>query len=193
MTMQHDGANEIHMERLLQALGIDLRDQNFKDTPKRWIKFLMEFMQPYDPKDDLSKAFDEKVRGIYKHALIVQTNIPFQAVCAHHLVPVLGRAHIGYVPKNRVVGLSKLTRLVWGISHRAPSLQEDVGNMIVDALIKHLHAIGAVCVITAEHGCMACRGVAQQEIKTITSSIRGAFIEDSDLRQEFYALLEAGR
>lgn len=176
----------------LKSLGIDLSNQNFADTPKRWVKYLEEFLQPYDPSDDLSKAFNEPATSVYSHAIIVQSNIPYQAVCAHHLVPVLGRAHVAYLAHNRVVGLSKLTRLVWGFSHASPSLQEDVGNLVVDALMVHLEAKGAMCIISAEHGCMGCRGVAQQDIQTVTSSIRGLFATDFNIRAEVYDIIKVG-
>ena len=181
------------MEQALISLGINLDDQNFINTPARWLKYMREFTQKYDPRADLSKTFDEPVDDIYSHAMIVQQNIPYQAVCAHHLVPVLGRSHVGYVPKAKVVGLSKLTRLVWGYSHEQPSLQEDIGNKVADALMEHLDAEGAICVISAEHGCMACRGVAQQEIITTTASVRGLFKENVAARQEFYSLVNLGR
>jgi GTP cyclohydrolase I len=180
--------------QVLSALGMPtVDDENFHDTAKRWLKFIREFMIPYDPREHLSKSFQPKIRETqdasrYGQALVVQNNIPFQAVCAHHLVPVLGRAAVGYIPSERVVGLSKLSRLVWGISHRSPSLQEDVTNEVVDALMEHLKPVGAMCVIQAEHGCMACRGFAQQEIVTSTSALRGAFIDEPHARTEFYNL-----
>jgi GTP cyclohydrolase I len=178
---------------VLDTLRLDLDDENFTETPERWLKFISEFCQPYDPTEHLAKSFEPKIHKSqegtrYGQALVVQSAIPFQAVCAHHLVPVLGRAAVGYIPSQRVVGLSKLARLVWGISHRSPSLQEDVTNEIVDALMLHLKPAGAMCVIQAEHGCMACRGFAQQGIYTSTSAIRGVFIDEAHARQEFYQL-----
>jgi GTP cyclohydrolase I len=188
--MSIDGALIPSIEDTLTAMGIDLTDENFKDTPKRWLKFLNEFMQPFDSTACLKKAqFAGPAASEYEHALIVQSNIPYQAVCAHHLVQVLGRAHVGYISSGPVVGLSKLTRLVHGFSHEMPSLQEDVGNKIVDALLAHLEAVGAMCVIKAEHGCMACRGVAQLDITTSTASLRGVFIKKHEVRQEFYNII----
>ncbi len=175
-------------------LGMDLGDENFAETPQRWVKYILEYMQPFDEKACLSTSFtapeDDKGAGSYAHAMIVQSNIPYQAVCAHHLVPVLGRAHVGYIAHEKVVGLSKLTRLVHGISHRTPSLQEDVGNSIVHAIMQHLGAKGAMCVIKAEHGCMACRGIARLGISTSTASLRGFFIEKHEARAEFYELVK---
>lgn len=191
----HDGIfAEKYVKAALNALGVNLENENFKDTPNRWVRFLSEFMCPYDPAKHLDVGFAPVLakhgteESRYDNALVVQSAIPYQAVCAHHLVPVLGRAAVGYIPTKRVVGLSKLTRLVWGISHRSPSLQEDVGNLVADALVKHLEPLGAICVIKAEHGCMACRGVAQQGVLTTTSSLRGVFTTEGALRNEFYTL-----
>lgn len=178
---------------ILTNLGIDMNNENFRETPKRWLAYLSEFLQQYDPAEHLKVGFAPTLSKTvgdtrYDKALVVQSGIPFQAVCAHHLVPVLGRAAVGYIPSDRVVGLSKLTRLVWGISHRSPSLQEDVCNEVADALTVHLKAVGAICVIRAEHGCMACRGVSQQGVLTVTSALRGVFIHELGLRNEFYQL-----
>ena len=179
------------VDEILKALGLDLDDENFKDTSVRWTKYMKSYLQPYTPQLDLEKAVYENVRSEYSHAMVVQAGIPYRAMCAHHLLPVLGTAHVAYIPREKVVGLSKLSRLVYGISHRLPSLQEHVGNEIVDALMQHLKPLGAMCVISAEHGCMAARGVeeATGQIKTVTSSIRGVFIEKHETRAEFYSLV----
>ena len=126
--------------------------------------------------------------------MVVQVGIPFRACCAHHLLPVLGQAHVGYIPKDRVVGLSKLARIVYGISHRMPSLQEDVCDEITEALMKYLLPVGAMCVISCEHSCMAARGVEEATgcVQTVTSSIKGIFQENYEAREEFYHLIARG-
>ena len=192
VTRQQDVARMAqYIRNILIDVGIDMEDQNFKDTPQRWISYLQHYLQPYDPREDLSKHFDEVVKGTYSHSMVVQCNIPFRAVCAHHLVPVLGTAHVGYIPKSKVVGISKLSRLVYGISHRMPSLQEDVCNEVTTALMQHLIPLGAMCVIKAEHGCMACRGVEEQHVYTATASVKGVFVEP-EIRSEFYKLIALG-
>lgn len=185
-----------HMEMVLFNLGINLEDENFQNSPARFIKYLEHYIQPYDPSQDLkvdfglSKATTVKDNhNEFNHAMVVQTNIPYRAVCAHHLLPVHDVAHLGYIPRERVVGLSKLTRVVQGIAHAMPSLQEAVGNSVVEALMEHLNPIGAICVINAEHGCMHARGVQEVGVQTVTSSIRGIFQTDSKAREEFYALI----
>jgi GTP cyclohydrolase I len=120
---------------VLEVMGIDLKDPNFQNTPNRWMKYIAHYTQPYDPKQDLGITFPPTGETTFENAMIVQVGIPYRAVCAHHLIPVLGTAHVGYIPRKSVVGLSKLSRLVYGHSHALPSLQEDVCNAITDSLM----------------------------------------------------------
>ncbi len=186
-----------HVQVALHKLGLPVTEnENFKNTALRWVKYLESYTQIYDPKKDLGTTFplQASVKDVYDRAMIVQVGIPYRAVCAHHLLPVLGTAHVGYIPKERVVGLSKLSRLVYGISHAMPSLQEDVCHMITKCLMTYLKPVGAMCVIRAEHGCMAARGVEEATgcIKTVTSSVKGVFQMQEDSRFEFYELIKAG-
>ena len=179
----------------LEKAGFPIRtDENFKDTPRRFVKYLAHFAQDYDASQDLDTTFPlkHKLETIYDRVIVVQVGIPYRAVCAHHLLPVLGTAHVGYLPGERVVGLSKLTRLVYGITHRLPSLQEDVCDEITERLMQYLEPKGAMCVISAEHGCMAARGVAESSIKTVTASVKGIFQENIEVREEFYHLIDRG-
>lgn len=179
---------------LFEHMDINEEDPNFTNTPKRWLNYLMEFMQPFDPAKCLETKFPLEKKGLDSHRpMVVQSDIPYEAVCAHHLVPVLGKAHIGYVPGSHAVGLSKLTRLIRGIAHSSPSLQEDVGDKTADALFEHLGAAGVIVVIQAEHGCMACRGVNRPGIITSTSSVRGVFRDVAQAREEFYTLIASRR
>lgn len=193
------------MDHILHMLNLPVTDdENFHDTANRWIRYVQSYTQAYNPADDLGTTFplhkDIQVNPpgggehAYNRAMVVQVGIPFRAACAHHLLPVLGTAHVGYIPGKRVVGLSKLSRLVYGLSHRLPSLQEDVCDEITDALMKHLEPIGAMCVISAEHGCMAARGIEEATgcVQTVTSSLKGVFIEKHETRQEFYELIKQG-
>jgi GTP cyclohydrolase I len=177
--------------------GIDMYDANFEHTPERWMRYLESYTVKYNPEDDLKITFppSDPLGDAYDRAMIVQTGIPYRAVCAHHLLPVLGTAHVGYIPNLRVVGLSKLTRLVYGITHATPSLQEDVTHQITACLMEHLEPQGAMCVISAEHGCMAARGVeeATGQIDTVTSSVKGVFAEKVEAREEFFHLIDQRR
>ncbi len=182
--------------QVLESFELDLfGDPNLIDTPKRWLKFLGHYCQGYNPGEHLSVTFVDAVateaeRAWYGHSLVVQSNIPYRAVCAHHLLPVLGTASVGYIPDKKVVGLSKLSRVVYGFSHAQPSLQEHVTNSVTESLMTHLKPLGAMCVIRAEHGCMGCRGVEEPHVVTSTASVKGVFIEKHEARQEFYELMK---
>jgi GTP cyclohydrolase I len=186
------------MDEVLRMINLPLNDdENFNDTPTRFLKYLQSYTVPFDAADILGITFPlkHKSEDPYDRPLIVQVGIPYRAVCAHHLLPVLGTAHVGYIPRDRVVGLSKLARLVYGISHRLPSLQEDVCDEVTQALSEHLKPRGAMCVITAEHGCMSARGVEEATgcIDTVTTSVKGVFIEKHEARDEFYRMVDMVR
>lgn len=186
-TMMQDAAKtkaEYAMREVLVYMGFDTTNENFLDTHKRFVKYLMEFHHDYNPQEIL-KTFPVEP-GF--HSLVVQSRIPFRAVCAHHLVPFFGHASVGYIPHEKVVGLSKLARLVEAVSHSTPSLQEIICDTVVDTLQTTLQPQGAICVIHAEHMCMACRGIAEVGVVTSTSSIRGLFKTELALREEFYEL-----
>ena len=186
-----------YLKVALQKLNLPVdKDENFFETHNRFAKYLEAYTTPYSAEKDLGVTFPVRRarQGIYDRAMVVQVGIPYRAACAHHLLPVLGTAHVGYIPKDRVVGLSKLSRLVYGYSHQLPSLQEDVCDEITEALMLHLQPVGAMCVIAAEHGCMAARGVEEATgcIQTVTSSIKGVFQENIEAREEFYHLVDRG-
>ena len=147
------------MEEVRESLNIVLDYPNFNGTPFRWSSYMLHYTQSYDPQKDLGTTFPPKGTSTFDNAMIVQVGIPYRAVCAHHLLPVLGTAHIGYIPRKRVVGLSKLSRLIYGITHAMPSLQEDVCNEVTAALMIHLVPLGAMCVISAEPSCMTAGGI----------------------------------
>lgn len=184
-------------DEVLQMMNLPMdHDENFNNTPERFLKYLQHYTQAYDVKKDLGVTFPLRRNrvSVEDRAMVVQVGIPYRAVCAHHLLPVLGTAHVGYIPKERVVGLSKLSRIVYGFSHALPSLQEDVCDEVTEALMTHLDPVGAMCVIEAEHGCMAARGVEEATgcVQTVTSSIKGVFVENYEAREEFYHLVTRG-
>ncbi len=185
-----DVSHVAHVRKIMEQLGMPIHNENFARTPDRWLLYLQSYVNDYNPESDLGTTFELKHKGgdKYDSAMVVQTGIPYRAVCAHHLLPVLGTAHVGYIPRDKVVGISKLARLVYGITHTLPGLQEDVCNQITHELMTYLKPYGAMCVISAEHGCMSARGVeeATGTVRTSTSSIKGVFTEDSQTRAEFY-------
>ncbi len=172
-------------ENLMTILGLDVTSEGMKDTPERFVRYLKEFIQPFKIEEVLGDGFESPGAS----GVVVQAKIPFRMVCEHHLLPALGRTAIGYIPNKRVVGLSKLTRLVQAVGTEAPGLQEGITDRICLLLHKHIEAHGTIVVIEAEHSCMAARGVASPGVPTITSSVRGAFRDVPAARQEFFSLI----
>lgn len=183
-----------HMQRVIKALyGYEDLPPGMADTPERFIRYLVEFNQPCDPAEVLGELFDvaPSMGGI--HSMVVQANIPFRMVCEHHLLPALGRANVGYIPRGKVVGLSKLTRLVQAMGTSRPTLQEVVCESTADALQNVADAAGTMITIHAEHTCMACRGVNSPRVTTSTSSLRGVFRDVPAARQEFFDLVRQAK
>ena len=179
-----------YVEKALSILGIDLTDENFQKTPARFIKYLAEFMQPMEaPHEILGTDFATK--HLEYHGMVAQTNIPFRGVCAHHLLPFLGTASIGYIPNKRVVGLSKLARLVKAVGLSTPGIQEIQCDEIADIMVKALEPKGVIVVLSATHSCMGARGVAVSNVPTITSTVRGVYRDVPAAREEFFALIRA--
>jgi GTP cyclohydrolase I len=166
---------------LLLALGADLEDEGLRDTPRRIAEVYAELLTPAGfapttfPNDE---GYDE---------LVVACEIPFHALCMHHLLPFHGVAHVGYLPGERIIGLSKLARIV---DHFARDLQvqERLTEQIADWLDDHLRAKGIGVVLEAEHLCMSLRGVQKPGARTVTSALRGLVRDDSRTRQEFLDL-----
>lgn len=169
-------------------MGMNPEDEHFADTPRRFVKYMEEFLQPFNAEETLKTGFGSPKEY---HGMVVQTNIPFRGLCAHHLAPYLGTASIGYVPGERVIGLSKLGRLVKGIGLMRPSIQEQQTDEIADTLWDVLRPKGVIVVIQAEHTCMAARGLAAPNVPTITSSLRGVFRDVPQARQEFFDLIKS--
>ena len=179
-------------EKVLEGtLGFSItEDPHFKDTPRRWLNMLRSFCIPYTADGDLSKQFPLSTTGQeIDGGIVIQRGINFAALCAHHLLPFQGKATVAYIPQNKVVGLSKLARLVYGHSHKHPSVQELITNEVADDLMTYLNPIGSACIIEASHGCMTCRGVEQVGTVTTTSALRGAFATNDAARNELLQLL----
>ena len=166
---------------MLQALGIDLGDESLSRTPERMAAALAELMSPRPfqlttfPNDG---GYDE---------LIVARGIPLRSLCEHHMLPFVGVAHIGYLPGDRILGLSKLARALEHFARR-PQVQERLTTQVADWLSAQLSPVGVGVVIEAEHLCMTLRGVQAAGTTTITSSLLGVLREDSRSRSEFLAL-----
>ena len=177
------------VKTLILWAGDDPKREGLIDTPKRVVKAYKEFFSGYeeDPEEILSRTFEE-VEG-YDDAVIVR-NIRVESHCEHHMVPIVGVAHIGYIPKKRVVGISKLARLVDLFGKRLQT-QETMTAQIADTIDKVLQPKGVAVVIDANHQCMSTRGVHKTESSTITSRMLGTFISDSKAREEFISLIHS--
>lgn len=175
----------------MEELGFDLTDENFDGTPERFVKYLLEYKRPFDPskvlKVDFTSTHTSKEQGL--KGMVVQSNIPFRTICPHHLLPVLGKCHVGYIPSTRLVGLSKLTRIVEAVGHELPRMQETCTDLIADLLEDRLKARGVMVCIAADHGCMTGRGVKVHATPTITSTLRGLFRDVAPAKDEFFELI----
>jgi GTP cyclohydrolase I len=183
------------LRETISLLGLDPDNQHFARTPQRVAKLLQAYVQPVDLAEVLSDGFEDDDEGEQTDkVLVVQTNIPFMGLCAHHLLPFFGAAAVGYLPRERVVGLSKLTRLVYAAGHLAPTTQEHITNIVADALFasKEIKPRGVAVLTSALHGCMAVRGVEAPATRTITSAIRGDFKDIPALEAKFMDLAVRG-
>lgn len=180
------------MTKVLEDLGIDFTDDNFTKTPYRWAKKVVnETMRGlFDKIEDLNlTTFDNK--KWYKGIVLVGP-IQVKSQCAHHLENVIGEAYIGYIPKDRLLGLSKFSRIVDHFS-RKPSTQELLIEEISQFLQKTLDTNDIAVVIKAEHHCMKVRGVEEPCANTATASMNGLFMHSDSTREEFYELLKLER
>ena len=177
------------VKTLILWAGDDPEREGLVDTPKRVDKAYKEFFSGYeeDPEEILSRTFEE-VEG-YDDAVIVR-NIRVESHCEHHMVPIVGVAHIGYIPRKRVVGISKLARLVDLFGKRLQT-QETMTAQIADTIDKVLQPKGVAVVIDANHQCMSTRGVHKTESSTITSRMLGTFRSDNKAREECISLIHS--
>lgn len=175
---------EAAARELLVALGIDLDTDDLKDTPRRVVRMYDELLTPksFVPTSfENSDEYDE---------LILAKRIPFTSLCAHHLLPFQGVAHIGYLPGTRIIGLSKLARVLHYFA-RSLQVQERLTKQIADWLQDELDPCGVGVVLEAEHQCMTIRGVQTAGTKTVTSTMYGLLRENIGTREEFLSLATA--
>lgn len=177
---------EDHIVRLLQYVGENPDRGGLAETPARVAKAWKEWCSGYD-KDpaDILKTFEDGAEGVDE--MVVVKNIPFYTHCEHHMAPFFGTATIGYLPNKKIVGLSKLSRLL-DIYAKRLQVQERLGCQVADAIMEHLGALGCGVVITARHLCMESRGICKQGSETSTSALRGLFKDDPAVRNEFLQL-----
>ncbi len=177
------------VREILLAVGEDPDREGLLKTPNRVARAYGELFAGLqdDPRRHLKTVFSEQ----YDEVVLLR-DIEFHSLCEHHLLPFTGRAHLAYLPAGKVVGLSKLARLVEGFARR-PQVQERLTTQIADALMEELNPIGAACVLEASHSCMTIRGAAKPGSMMITSALRGIFKENPSSRAEVLALIGGPR
>lgn len=175
------GRAERAVRELLTALGEDVEDERLVDTPRRVAEAFAELLRP-EPFRPTSFPNEERY-----DELVLLRDIPFHSLCEHHLLPFHGRAHVAYLPGERIVGLSKLGRVV-EVHARRLQLQERLTTQIADWLERELRPKGVGVLVEAEHLCMSLRGVQKRGATTLTSALRGLLKDDPRTREEFLAL-----
>lgn len=170
---------------MLSAINENPNREGLVDTPKRVIKSWQEIYSGYskDPKDVLtvfeSDGYDQ---------IVLLKDIEMYSMCEHHMLPFFGKAHVAYIPDGKVIGISKLARLV-DIYARRLQIQERIGEQVTNALMEHLKPKAAACIIEAQHLCMLMRGVNKQNSVMVTSSLRGVFLTDPAAKNELMNLI----
>jgi GTP cyclohydrolase I len=177
------------VREILSAVGEDPDREGLLETPARVARMYAELFSGLreDPREQLQKFFVEK----YDEVVLVR-DISFCSMCEHHLLPFMGKAHIGYMPNGRVVGLSKLARVVEAVSRR-PQVQERMTEVIADLLLEELGAKGVAVVVEATHSCMAIRGVRKPGSVCVTSAMKGLFRSNLSSRSEVMQLIYGDR
>jgi len=175
------------LRAVLATRGVDPDADAVRDTPARWVSALWEMTQGYsaDVPAILSRTFSMP----HEDEMIVLCAIPFVSLCAHHILPFSGHGAVAYIPAPgaRLVGLSKLARVLHAYARRLTS-QEEITSQVTTALDEHLDTLGAACVLVATHGCVAHRGITAPGAEMVTSSLTGAFRANPDTRAEFMSL-----
>lgn len=178
-----------HVEAILDLLGVNRTDPNLHETPKRVAAMFLEMF--HGLKEGAEPAVTTFPNEEGYSAMVMERDIPFYSMCAHHLVPFYGHAHIAYIPGKRIVGLSKIPRILEFYAKR-PQIQERLTEQVADYLWHKLEPLGVMVVIEARHLCVEMRGVKKPGALTVTSAIRGAF-ENAKVREEFLGFLNRGQ
>jgi GTP cyclohydrolase IA len=177
---------EGYMAEIFSALGMDLNTPATVDTPRRYIRALIDATNGYDGDPKLLKTFQTECRGDPDCHLsqVIEGPIQFHSFCEHHVLPFSGQAYIGYIAHENIIGLSKLTRLVRLFTRRF-AVQERIGQQVADSLVEMVHPHGVAVYLEAQHMCVEMRGVQEANASTRTTVWRGYYADDPALRSEF--------
>lgn len=186
LTMNKEEEFEAAVSRVLELLGEDPQREGLLKTPKRVAKSLKFLTEGYhqDPKEILNQALFSSSND----EMVVVRDIEFYSMCEHHMLPIIGRAHVAYIPDGKVVGLSKIPRIV-NLFARRLQIQEQMTEQIADAISATINPKGVAVVIHARHMCMEMRGVQKINSTTVSSALRGLFKSDQRTRNEFYNII----
>ena len=174
------GTAEWHFERILQLLGQDIEREGLQETPKRYIKFLREFLTPTEFE---FTTFDAEQTD----EMVILKDIPFYSLCEHHVAPFFGTASVAYIPNGKILGISKLARCVDLYANRLQN-QERITTEVAERIMLETGALGVAVTLKAQHLCMCMRGVKKHDALTITSKMLGTFKTEHDCRNEFLTL-----
>jgi GTP cyclohydrolase IA len=174
------------IRQLLSALGEDPAREGLADTPKRVEKALRFLTSGYDA--DADSVLNNALFSVDYTEMVIVKDVDFYSLCEHHLLPFFGRCHVAYIPRDKVVGLSKIPRLVEVFSRRL-QVQERLTNQIAETIREKINPLGVGVVMEATHLCMAMRGVQKQNSVAVTSAMLGSFREDPRTRSEFLTLI----
>lgn len=177
-----------HVTSILTAIGEDPNRRGLQRTPRRVEQAFRFLTRGYD--QDPGEVIGSALFEASHDNMVVVRDIEFYSLCEHHLLPFYGRAHVAYIPNGRIVGLSKMARVVEVFARRL-QVQERMTDQIADALVDALQPCGVGVVLEAAHFCMMMRGVEKQDSKTITSALRGSFRDDGRTREEFLRLVHS--
>ncbi|WP_187647738.1 GTP cyclohydrolase I FolE [Nitrosophilus labii] len=179
---------ENSVKKILEIVGEDPNREGLLKTPERVYKAFLHLTEGYkkDPKEVLGEALFTSTND----EMVVVRDIEFYSLCEHHLLPIIGRAHVAYIPNGKVVGLSKIPRMV-NVFARRLQIQEQMTEQIADALMETVNPKGVAVVVQARHMCMEMRGVEKICSTTVSSALRGVFKENLKTREEFFSIINS--
>lgn len=175
------------MKKIIRQIGDDPEREGLRHTPDRIIQSFKELYSGYSA-EPIADLFTTFMNDCYDEMVLLK-NVEFYSMCEHHMLPFFGKAHIAYIPKDKIVGISKLARLL-EIYTRRLQIQERIGFQVTNAITAYLAPLGAACILEAQHFCMISRGVQKQHSIMITSSLTGVFLEKPEAREELIKLIK---